>query len=550
MNRTFITLFSLICVTFCFAQRFDNTNTISRIARILYSEDNNNKFIKNKNVNVDNVDEIIKIYAYDARNKKLYLYTKKGNFEIKVDKQTHKLYKDDYQLTKFKNKELEHYASCIDKMLEESYNNYNSYQDKYVEDSINCDMIDSLKKVKYLSYSKILQDYEEDKIPLMKKYAENRDWHWTPNPSSLKCLFCNKRITSDFIYCNAIKNDTLYIREFDHLAFKTYYAHIHKAVKPSEIENPLFEVHYKVFQDSLTHYSMNFEDGGVEYINVLLLKDGYDKLHKNVPFGFIEECNWDCEYGNVSLKLTFANTSYKTIKYLDAYFSVYNEVNDIRCKGNLSGTGPIEPGTTGSWDWDYTKYYTAGDSKYLNIDKIVITFMDGTKRVLSNNNCQLEYDKDEIEVTKANINRAPDNCSVDKEWLEDWDKLQKGVDYVNKQLSLFTKETVRKYKSPNRILLSPVFVGGANALNEYVKNNTRYPYPSIAAENNIAGTVKVQFTVKKDGTIENVKVLKGIDPSLDKEAIRVVSTMPKMLPGSEDGEPCNCQMTTGIFFGF
>lgn len=548
MKRTIFTLFSLICVTFCFAQRFDNTNSSSRVARILYSEGKKNLFIKNNNVHVDNVEEILNIYAYDAKKMKLYLYTKKGNFEIKVDKQTHKLYKDNYQLTKFKNKELEHYASCIDKMLEESYNNQESYRDKYVEDSINCDKIDSLNKVKYLSYSKILKDYEEDKILLMKRYAENRDWHWTPNPSSLKCLLCNKKITSDYIYCNAINNDTLYIREFEHLAFKTYYAHIHKAVKPSENKNPLFEVHYQVFKDSLTHYSVNFEDGGVEYINALLLKDGYDKLHKDVPYGFIDECSWDCEYGNVTLKLTFANTSYKTIKYLDAYFSVYNEVNDIRCKGNLSGTGPIEPGATGTWNWDYTRYYTAGDSKYLNIDKIVVTYMDGTKRVLSNNNCQLEYEKYELEATRSNINQAPENCSLDKYWFENWDKLQKKIDYVNKQLSLSAKETVRTYKSPNSILLSPVFVGGDNALKKYVEMNTRFP--PVAAENYIEGTVKVQFVVKKDGTIGNVKVLKGIDPSLDKEAIRVVSTFPKMLPGSEDGEPCNCIMTTGIHFGF
>ena len=92
----------------------------------------------------------------------------------------------------------------------------------------------------------------------------------------------------------------------------------------------------------------------------------------------------------------------------------------------------------------------------------------------------------------------------------------------------------------------PEFPGGRKALMEYLAENIKYP--SIAAENNIQGRVVCQFTVWKDGSIKDIVVARGIDPSLDREAIRVVQSMPKWTPGKQRGKAVNCRFTLPILF--
>jgi protein TonB len=81
----------------------------------------------------------------------------------------------------------------------------------------------------------------------------------------------------------------------------------------------------------------------------------------------------------------------------------------------------------------------------------------------------------------------------------------------------------------------PEFPGGPAALFKYISQITKYP--PIAKENGIQGKVYVQFIVGKDGSINQVKILRGVDPSLDKEAMRVVKSMPKWAPGKQSGKP-------------
>ena len=62
------------------------------------------------------------------------------------------------------------------------------------------------------------------------------------------------------------------------------------------------------------------------------------------------------------------------------------------------------------------------------------------------------------------------------------------------------------------------------------------------------GRVTVQFVVEKDGSIANARVLRGIDPELDKEAVRVISAMPKWKPGEQRGKPVRCKFTVPVMF--
>lgn len=92
----------------------------------------------------------------------------------------------------------------------------------------------------------------------------------------------------------------------------------------------------------------------------------------------------------------------------------------------------------------------------------------------------------------------------------------------------------------------PQFPGGQAALLKWVSDNLRYP--SVAKEEGIQGRVVVQFVVKRDGSIGTVKVIRGKDPDLDEEAIRVTRSLPKFAPGRMNGLPVNVWYTLPITF--
>jgi TonB family protein len=95
--------------------------------------------------------------------------------------------------------------------------------------------------------------------------------------------------------------------------------------------------------------------------------------------------------------------------------------------------------------------------------------------------------------------------------------------------------------------VKPTFMGGdANKFSTWV--NQRLVYPEIAKENGVQGRVTLQFTVGKDGSLYNIKVLRGVDPSLDKEAVRVASLSPKWTPGMQRGEPVPVTYTFPVIF--
>lgn len=92
----------------------------------------------------------------------------------------------------------------------------------------------------------------------------------------------------------------------------------------------------------------------------------------------------------------------------------------------------------------------------------------------------------------------------------------------------------------------PEFPGGEEALRKYISEHVNYP--EIAKKNGIQGKVYVSFQVSKDGSVKDARVARGVDPSLDKEALRVIKNMPKWKPGKQRGEPVNVAYTLPIQF--
>jgi len=92
----------------------------------------------------------------------------------------------------------------------------------------------------------------------------------------------------------------------------------------------------------------------------------------------------------------------------------------------------------------------------------------------------------------------------------------------------------------------PTFPGGDAARIKYLQNNLKYP--TMARESGIQGKVFVTFVVEKDGSITDVKVLRGIGGGCDEEAVRVIKNMPKWKPGKQRGKPVRVQFNMPIVF--
>lgn len=92
----------------------------------------------------------------------------------------------------------------------------------------------------------------------------------------------------------------------------------------------------------------------------------------------------------------------------------------------------------------------------------------------------------------------------------------------------------------------PQFPGGEAEMMAWLHNNIRYPV--IAQENGVQGRVICQFVVGSDGSIRDIKVARGVDPSLDKEAVRVIGAMPKWIPGRQNGKAVSVRYTLPVMF--
>jgi protein TonB len=92
----------------------------------------------------------------------------------------------------------------------------------------------------------------------------------------------------------------------------------------------------------------------------------------------------------------------------------------------------------------------------------------------------------------------------------------------------------------------PSFPGGMGALMQYLSSHIKYPV--VAEENGIQGRVICTFIVERDGSITDTRVARSVDPSLDKEAVRVINSMPRWIPGKQNGTACRVKFTLPVTF--
>ena len=153
-----------------------------------------------------------------------------------------------------------------------------------------------------------------------------------------------------------------------------------------------------------------------------------------------------------------------------------------------------------------------------------------------------------IPVLSDQIDIVEDDIKLDDDtFMNLEDDANMGVeimDYVEE----VEEEVVEEEAIPFQLVEEkPSFNGGdANEFSKWV--NSKLVYPEIAKENGVQGRVTLQFTVNADGSVSNVKVLRGVDSSLDKEAVRVVSSSPKWKPGKQRDRAVKVTYTFPVIF--
>jgi len=180
-----------------------------------------------------------------------------------------------------------------------------------------------------------------------------------------------------------------------------------------------------------------------------------------------------------------------------------------------------------------------------------------------------KIDKIEVEKVKSSVKFvAPVIKKDDEVKPEDELKSQEDLSKTNTAIGAFdvkgndeaagevlkAKEVIAQPEPPKEeetkvfdvVEQMPSFPGGPSALMQYLSSNIKYPV--VAEENGVQGRVVCTFVVEKDGSITDVRVIKSVDPSLDKEAMRVVKSMPKWIPGKQNGSAVRVKYTVPVTF--
>ena len=180
-----------------------------------------------------------------------------------------------------------------------------------------------------------------------------------------------------------------------------------------------------------------------------------------------------------------------------------------------------------------------------------------------------QVEKVEVEKVKSSVKfTAPEIKKDDEVQPEEEIKSQEDLSKTNTAIGAFdvkgndeaagevlkAKEVIAAPEPPKEeetkvfdvVEQMPSFPGGPSALFEFLSKNIKYP--AVAEENGVQGRVIVTFVVERDGSITDVKVVKSVDPSLDKEAQRVVKSMPHWIPGKQNGSAVRVKYTVPVTF--
>lgn len=381
MKRIVLTLVFICGVLSIFAQiinKFNNSNSFSITALVFYDQDTNGLYHKKENVDLDEVKEITNIYAYNKTTQELYCATQHSNCVIRLHDNYGKYFQKQKSIPKLKGKELESVVEGKNKVLEDYHANANIVRQKQIDEERAKAREDSIKKAREDSLRVIAERNKEI------NYRNNHRWFTIPTKNNkLYCEFCEKSIDGrDSVFCYGIRKDTIYWAGFEEGKLDIDIQHIHAGKIPDAIlKDKDFVYHRKVYNDSLTS-RINIDMGLAAEVNRDHYIDYLKELKQVAPNGLFLDWGWDSEYSSISFHFRYLNTNKNTIKYIEVFFVVTNDVGDVRKRGSFRGTGPLAEWESASWNWDHSSYYVAGDATNMNITQVILTYMNGSKVTL------------------------------------------------------------------------------------------------------------------------------------------------------------------------
>lgn len=361
------------------AYRFDKYNSKSITAIVNFQAIGMGFFKKetNKTYSELYIKRIKRYYAYDKKNQGLYVETAEGNFLIELNSKYAKYYKQN--VTNLKGQELDDAVAAVSKSIVDYYEAKNIEAQKALDDErervkkekLRIEREDSIKKVRDLEAREVYKKkHKYTDIPVKK--------------GTLYCDFCKKSVEiDDTITCYAANDNKMVWFDMLQGELGLDYFHAHQGDISSTLKGyEPFKYHYEVFKDSLNaHYNAQLSEE-LDLLNTRYFLEHMVEIQKKAPHGYFESWSWDKDYSFITFSCTYVNTNKKTIKYIEVFWKALNDVGDVRKTGSFKGTGPVESWQSGSWSWDYSHYYVAGDTSKMRLTKVIITYMDGSKVVI------------------------------------------------------------------------------------------------------------------------------------------------------------------------
>lgn len=280
-------------------------------------------------------------------------------------------------------------------------------------------------------------------------------------------------------------------------------------------------------ETSLTKYNYNPTRGKIDYQNVIKPDD--DAARAKLGEGWriptekewkelMENCTWIlmADEKGYGYKVTGKKEGYKDR-------SIYLPAAGVRNGSDFYGSN--------AYYWSSTTGYNSTDG----LSKAWFLYFNKTGQAMALSGyfngmpIRPVYEKNAMVKTYS----ATDNIHYGDSVLNDYDIIEQEQPNPEEDIVFVVED-------------APEFPGGYTAFLEFIRKNIRYP--AISRENNIQGRVIVSFVVEKDGSISNVEVEKSVHPSLDKEAMRVISLMPKWKPGQQRGKPVRVKYSAPVNF--
>ncbi len=376
-----------------------NANIESVTSLISYSKDARGFWVKRPPQKIENFSDLYSASLLGKNNKDrtIYALTETSIIEMTLDKKTYSGYKGEKGLINLKVNEWNNLFDIEADKLANKFQKLNELRDREIEDSVA--EVRRIEKLKAEEAARrearrrdSIQSAEQDK-----KYRETHNFNelnlsslkqnlnYSDERSLLKCVVggCDHRITGSDIILVGLTKDTLVYADYTTLTFDIMFTKFHALVLNDKLtQDPDISRHLRVWGDSLkleTKSAINF----INMANYLSAEKYIAELVKRAPNGYVESWEWDNEYGPVSFKVSYCNTNKKTIKYIKFFFSVYNDVGDVRGSGSVQGTGPVEELESASWNFDRTGCWPSGDASKMRITKIFITYMNGSTITLT-----------------------------------------------------------------------------------------------------------------------------------------------------------------------